>query len=121
MAIRRTAIMARRLVRPGKRPGGGEPWTPRGTVLVTGGTGAIAGHVTDWLARRGTPKAVLTSRSGPAATSAAGLAADLASKGTTVSLLAADTADRDATAAVLARIPAARPLTSVVHTAGPRS
>ena len=44
-----------------ERPG----WTPSGTVLVTGGTGALGAHVARWLARRGANQLVLMSRRGP--------------------------------------------------------
>ncbi|MFF7756306.1 type I polyketide synthase, partial [Streptomyces sp. NPDC007971] len=54
VALRGGEILGRRLV-PGpvsaKAPGSG--WTPRGTVLVTGGLGALGGHVARWLAARG--------------------------------------------------------------------
>src|SRR6185312_4732896 len=46
VAIRDAAIMGRRLSRAGS-PRDGGTWTPRGTVLVTGGSGAIAGHLAD--------------------------------------------------------------------------
>ena len=66
------------------------PWVPAGTVLVTGGTGALGGHVARWLAGRGAPRVVLTSRSGPAAPGVAGLAADLAGGGTGAEVVACD-------------------------------
>ena len=44
-----------------------DAWTPSGTVLVTGGLGAIGGHVARWLAEAGAGRVVLASRSGPAA------------------------------------------------------
>ena len=72
VAIRGAGILARRLVRAPRRRGAGERWVPGGTVLVTGGTGAIGGHVARWLAGRGAPRVVLASRSGPAAPGAAG-------------------------------------------------
>ena len=62
VAIRGAGIVARRLVRaPEPRDAG--PWRPGGTVLVTGGTGAIGGHVARWAAGRGAPRVVLASRS----------------------------------------------------------
>ena len=64
VVIRAAGILARRLARaPLPRAPG--RWVPGGTVLVTGGTGAIGGHVARWLAGRGAPRVVLTSRSGP--------------------------------------------------------
>ena len=53
------AVRAGRGVRAGgwsaRRAAGGRrgAWVPPGTVLVTGGTGAIGGHVARWLAGRG--------------------------------------------------------------------
>ena len=40
---------------------------PRGTVLITGGTGGVAAHVARWLASAGAGHVVLASRRGPAA------------------------------------------------------
>ncbi|WP_444859544.1 type I polyketide synthase, partial [Amycolatopsis bullii] len=63
VAVRDHGVLARRLVRaplPATAPV--RDWTPRGTVLVTGGTGAIGGHVARWLAGRGAGHLVLTSR-----------------------------------------------------------
>ncbi|QKG19194.1 type I polyketide synthase [Actinomadura verrucosospora] len=117
-AIRPAGILARRLTRA-SQPDGGETWTPSGSALVTGGTGAIAGHVARWLAGRGAPRIVLTSRSGPAASGAAVLAAQVAAAGTRVDLVSCDSADDTAVAGVLDRIAAdGPPLTAVMHTAG---
>ena len=52
VAIRGAGVLARRLVHA-LPPRAGTAWTPGGTVLVTGGTGAIGGHVARWAARRG--------------------------------------------------------------------
>nr|WP_062339544.1 type I polyketide synthase [Herbidospora sakaeratensis] len=118
VAIRGSGITARRLVRD-PWPGGGTRWEPRGTVLVTGGTGAIGGRVARWSAGRGAARVVLSSRSGPAAEGAARLAAQLAEAGTRAEVIACDVAERTETAGLLARIAAGGPpLTSVFHTAG---
>jgi short-subunit dehydrogenase/acyl carrier protein len=119
VAIRPTAIMSRRLVRA-LQPGDGQgPWSPEGTVLVTGGTGAVGGHVGRWLAGRGGPRVVLTSRSGPAAAGVAGLAATLADRGAGAEVITCDTADRAQLAGLLARIRASGPpLSAVMHAAG---
>ncbi|MFJ8234048.1 type I polyketide synthase, partial [Streptomyces sp. NPDC094448] len=93
-------------------------WNPEGTVLITGGTGALGRHLARRLAARGSRHLLLTSRRGAAAPGAAGLAAELEALGASVTVAACDTADRAAAAALIADIPAAHPLTAVVHTAG---
>uniref|UniRef100_UPI0007835E66 type I polyketide synthase n=1 Tax=Herbidospora sakaeratensis TaxID=564415 RepID=UPI0007835E66 len=99
VAIRATGVLGRRLVRA-RRPlaSAGAPAGERfarGSVLVTGGTGAIGGQVADWLAELGAARVVLTSRSGPQAPGVAERAARLAGHGTAVAVLAADVARRD--------------------------
>ena len=118
VAIRPHGILGRRLARAAE-PREREPWSPRGTVLVTGGTGAIGGHVARWVTDRGAPRVVLASRSGPAATGVAGLAAALAAAGSTAEVIACDTADRGQVAVLLDRIAVGGPaLSGVMHTAG---
>ncbi|MEQ0565333.1 type I polyketide synthase [Amycolatopsis sp. NEAU-NG30] len=85
-----------------------------GTVLVTGGTGALGAAVARHLAAQGAEHLVLVSRRGEAAPGAPELAAELRELGADVTLAAADLADRDAVAALLAR----HPVTAVVHAAG---
>ncbi|WP_272933128.1 type I polyketide synthase [Actinacidiphila reveromycinica] len=119
LAIRSTGIVGRRLTRAPRPRMAGEAWAPRGSVLVTGGTGAIGGHVAGWLAERGAPRIVLTSRSGPAASGVAATAARLAQAGSGVGVVACDIADRDQATGLVARIAADGPaLTAVLHTAG---
>ena len=90
-----------------------------GTVLITGGTGALGGLTARHLvAERGVRHLLLASRSGPDAPGATELAAELRAAGAEVTLAACDTADREALAALLARIPDEHPLTAVFHTAG---
>ena len=61
VAIREAGVLVRRLVRaPGTAPA--RRWRPSGAVLVTGGTGALGGHVASWLVRRGAPRLVLPRR-----------------------------------------------------------
>ncbi|MFI1161823.1 type I polyketide synthase [Streptomyces sioyaensis] len=93
-------------------------WQPHGTVLVTGGTGALGAHVARWLARGGAGHLVLTSRRGPQAPGATELAAELTALGTGVTVAACDVADRTALAALLDDLPEDQPLTAVMHTAG---
>jgi acyl transferase domain-containing protein/acyl carrier protein len=118
VAIRGAAVMARRLVRA-PQPRTGRSWVPSGTVLVTGGTGALGGHVARWLARSGAQRLILTSRRGPAAAGVAALAAELAAAGSSVQVTACDAGQRPQLAGLLDRITASGPpLTAVMHTAG---
>ena len=118
VAVRGTGIMARRLARA-LPPRDARPWVPGGTVLVTGGTGWIGGHVARWAAGRGAPRVVLAGRSGPAAPGAAGLAAGLAAAGAAVEVVACDVAGRPEVAGLLARAAAGGPpLAAVLHAAG---
>ncbi|WP_020502085.1 type I polyketide synthase, partial [Sciscionella marina] len=115
LALRPSGIRARRLVHAAAPSGTRTPWRPRGSVLVTGGTGGIARHVSHWLVERGTPHLVLTSRSGPAADGVVALAAELAGSGTAVEVLACDIGRRAEVAGLIDHTPE---LTAVVHAAG---
>uniref|UniRef100_UPI0012F83208 type I polyketide synthase n=1 Tax=Microtetraspora niveoalba TaxID=46175 RepID=UPI0012F83208 len=119
VAVRGAGVYGRRLVRaplPSDPVSGS--WAPSGTVLVTGGTGALGGVVARWLAERGVPHLVLTSRRGAGAPGVDGLVAELEASGARVTVAACDAADREALAGVLAAVPAEFPLTGVVHAAG---
>lgn len=92
---------------------------PDGTVLVTGGTGALGLLMARHLAAAyGVRHLLLASRRGPDADGVAELTAELAESGTAVYAEAADVADRAEVERLLAAIPASRPLTAVVHLAG---
>ncbi|MFC4907596.1 SDR family NAD(P)-dependent oxidoreductase [Actinomadura gamaensis] len=98
---------------------GPSPWSPDGTVLITGGTGGLGGLVARHLAaEHGVRHLLLTGRRGPDAPGASELAAELTALGAAVTIAACDVADRDALAALIGAIPAEHPLTGVVHTAG---
>ncbi|MFE3457714.1 SDR family NAD(P)-dependent oxidoreductase [Nocardiopsis aegyptia] len=118
LAIREGAILARRLVRaPISRTRAVRRWEPSGTVLVTGGTGALGSHTARWLARRGAQHLLLLSRRGTEAPGAKALEAELRSIGAEVTIASCDVADRSALAAVLDRVPGKFPLRAVVHAA----
>ncbi|GAB7102344.1 hypothetical protein JCM4814A_06580 [Streptomyces phaeofaciens JCM 4814] len=119
LAVRASGVFVRRLTHaPRPTTDGTPPWRPRGTVLVTGGTGALGAEVARWLARNGAEHLVLTSRRGIAADGAARLRDELTALGAEVTVAACDVADRAALESLLDGLPADRPLRAVVHAAG---
>ncbi|WP_461012467.1 SDR family NAD(P)-dependent oxidoreductase, partial [Streptomyces capparidis] len=118
LALRAGVRRAPRLERAPAAALGGS-WDPDGTVLVTGGTGALGREVARHLvARHGVRRLLLVSRRGPAADGAAELEAELTALGARVTFAACDAADRARLGALLAAVPAEHPLTGVVHAAG---
>ncbi|MFF7251541.1 thioester reductase domain-containing protein, partial [Embleya sp. NPDC008237] len=92
---------------------------PAGTVLVTGGTGALGALFARHLVTEyGVRNLVLTSRRGPDAPGAHALVEELTALGAQVTVVATDVTDRAAVARLLDAIPAEHPLTGIVHTAG---
>ncbi|WP_329222033.1 type I polyketide synthase [Streptomyces sp. NBC_01485] len=119
LAIRASGLFVRRLERA---PLGDRPpvrsWRPRGTVLVTGATGAVGRHLALWLAAEGAEHLVLTSRRPADTPELDVLRRDIAATGTTVTLAACDVADRAALAALIQRTTAeGHRITAVVHAA----
>ncbi|HET6482600.1 MAG TPA: SDR family NAD(P)-dependent oxidoreductase, partial [Actinoplanes sp.] len=85
------------------------PLDPDGTVVITGGTGALGRLLARHLVEtHGVRRLLLLGRSGR----------PTAVPGAEVEVLACDVTDRDALAAALARVPAEHPVTAVVHAAG---
>ncbi|MFY1614726.1 type I polyketide synthase [Micromonospora sp. WMMD736] len=116
IAVRDGDLRAPRLARRPASPPAVVPFGPDGTVLVTGGTGALGREVARHLvAIHGVRHLVLLSRTGQAD---ADLDAELTALGAKVTTVACDAADRQALARVLAEVPAEHPLTGVVHAAG---
>ncbi|MCK2241767.1 MULTISPECIES: type I polyketide synthase [unclassified Crossiella] len=112
VAVRPEGVLGRRLVRAANAAEG--QYQPSGTVLVTGATGGIGGHLARWLAREGAAHLVLASRRGGEAPGAQELVAELTELGVQVTVAACDVADRDALAALLAE----HPPNAVFHAAG---
>ncbi|GAA2387956.1 hypothetical protein GCM10010170_099150 [Dactylosporangium salmoneum] len=119
VAVRDGRVLVPRLVKarvPDEAP---PAFDPGGTVLVTGGTGAlgalVARHlVTAHRARR----LLLVSRRGPDAPGAAGLRDELRALGAEVTIAGCDVGDRLDLQRLLTTVPTQHPLTAIVHTAG---
>ncbi|MEV0643077.1 SDR family NAD(P)-dependent oxidoreductase [Streptomyces sp. NPDC050619] len=114
LAVRTTGVLAARLVRDTDAGRAAQSRRFSGTALVTGGTGALGGHVARWLVRRGIEHVVLVSRRGADAPGAAQLREELAGLGAEVTLAACDITDRSALGSLLE----AHPPTVVGHAAG---
>lgn len=116
--MRGSGVFVRRLVRAAKgaaktqAPG----WTPGGTVVITGGTGAIGSRVARWLAGAGAEHLVLLSRRGADAAGMNELRAELEGAGARVSVAACDVADAQALGEVLSEL--GEPVRAVFHAAG---
>ncbi|MFE0043045.1 SDR family NAD(P)-dependent oxidoreductase [Streptomyces albireticuli] len=108
------AVRVPRLAGADYRPGG---FPADGTVLVTGGTGALGGLLARHLVtRHHVRRLILLSRHGLRSTAARRLAAELEESGAHVDVIACDTADRPRLTAVVKTY--ARELSAVVHAAG---
>ncbi|GAB1818047.1 type I polyketide synthase [Herbidospora sp. RD11066] len=113
VAVREGGVFGRRLSRAPFQGGEVAEDVPAGTILITGGTGALGAHVARWYAGRGADHLLLVSRSGPDAPGADDLRRELTDLGARVTVAACDVSDRDALAALLAE----HPVNGVVHTA----
>ncbi|ATL66177.1 type I polyketide synthase [Nocardia terpenica] len=116
LAVREGRVLARRMILD-TPTGDGSSWRTSGTALVTGGTGALGGHVARWLADAGAERLILTSRRGPDAPGAAELAEELGGRGVDVRIVASDLTRAD-DRAELEKLLAGHQVRTVVHTAG---
>ncbi len=92
---------------------------PGGTVLITGGTGALGRLLARHLvAEHGVRRLLLVSRRGENAPGSTALRAELAERGADVLFAAADLAEADQVRRVVDSVDPAHPLTAVVHAAG---
>ncbi len=120
----RRAIPAFRYLRDGRNVGKvvltiPQPLDPKGTVLISGGTGALGAVVARHLAeRKEVGHLMLVSRRGPEAEGVKELEAELKEAGCKVQVVACDVADRAELKKAIAVIPKDRPLTGVIHAAG---
>ncbi|HET9171125.1 MAG TPA: acyltransferase domain-containing protein, partial [Actinospica sp.] len=97
-----------------------EPDRPAGTTLITGGTGALAGHLAEHLLATGQAgDLILASRGGGTDEAARSRLERLAAAypDSSIRAVACDTADAVRLAELIAEVPADRPLTDVVHMA----
>ncbi|MFJ4688895.1 SDR family NAD(P)-dependent oxidoreductase, partial [Streptomyces sp. NPDC088789] len=118
IALRAGGLFARRLQHAPAPPHGGQEWKPRGTALITGGTGALGAHLARWLARNGAERIVLVSRTGPDAPGAGDLAHELTGRGTPTTVVACDIADPQQVADLFGDGGDHPPITTVIHAAG---
>jgi acyl transferase domain-containing protein len=118
LAIRSSGLFVRRLVRA-TPPEDDGAWTPRDTVLITGGTGGLGAHLARWAAANGAAHLVLASRRGLDAPGAADLRDELEALGARATIVACDVADRGAVTDLVRDVRAAGPpVRAVLHAAG---
>jgi NAD(P)-dependent dehydrogenase (short-subunit alcohol dehydrogenase family)/acyl carrier protein len=119
LAIRTSGVFVRRLTpAPVAKESPAPQWKPRGTVLVTGGTGALGPRIARWLARNGAEHVVLASRRGAAAPGAAQLETELAALGRRITPATCDVTDRNSIRELVERLDASGDsIRAVVHAA----
>ncbi|HET8661570.1 MAG TPA: type I polyketide synthase, partial [Micromonosporaceae bacterium] len=118
LAVRAGAVRVPHLARVSSDPAAApRALHPDGTVLVTGGTGALGRLVARHLVTVHSVRHIILASRGGRAPGVEELAAELAGQAE-VRAAACDVADPEALSHLLATIPEAHPLTAVVHAAG---
>ncbi|MFF1628274.1 SDR family NAD(P)-dependent oxidoreductase, partial [Streptomyces sp. NPDC058272] len=119
IAVRDGKALTPRLARVAVPEATASPFTPDGTVLITGATGALGGLLARHLVTtHGVRHLLLVSRRGANADNAPQLTQELTRLGAQATFAACDVADRTALDNLLTTIPAHHPLTAVIHAAG---
>ena len=119
LALRDGEVLVPRLVRARPAPSDRSASIPAdGTVLITGGLGAVGRGIARLLAEDGVPRLLLTSRQGTEDSRAADVVAELTALGAEVEIAACDVADGAAVAGLLDGIGDESPLRGIVHCAG---
>ncbi|SCF21956.1 type I polyketide synthase [Micromonospora chokoriensis] len=120
IAVRGSGTYVRRLRRqPHTEATPRDAWLPRGTVLITGGTGGLGARVASWVAVRGAEHVVLVSRRGLHAPDADVVAAEVRRHGARVTVSACDVADPDEVNRLVQQLrEAGERIDTVVHAAG---
>ncbi|MGW4681481.1 type I polyketide synthase, partial [Micromonospora taraxaci] len=120
IAVRGSGTYVRRLLRhPHTEAAPRDAWLPRGTVLITGGTGGLGARVASWVAVRGAEHVVLVSRRGLHAPDADVVAAEVRRHGARVTVSACDVADPDEVNRLVQQLrEAGERIDTVVHAAG---
>jgi acyl transferase domain-containing protein/acyl carrier protein len=120
VALRTGRRQVPRLVRAEalRSEGGALPVRQDGTVLITGGLGALGLEVARWFARQGVGHLLLTSRRGMSTPGAETAVEELSALGARVTVAGVDVADRQGLASMLLGLPDGYPLRGVVHAAG---
>ncbi|OQO89683.1 hypothetical protein B1813_22555 [Saccharomonospora piscinae] len=117
VAVRSSGVYVRRVVEAPANTV--EPIALRGTVLITGGTGALAARVARWAVAQGADRVVLVSRRGADAPGATELCAELEASGARAEVVSCDVTDRAALASLASGLEAeGERVRAVVHTAG---
>ncbi|MEU8280243.1 SDR family NAD(P)-dependent oxidoreductase, partial [Microbispora bryophytorum] len=111
IAVRGAGLLVRRLTPAPQRSG--SSWEPRGTVLITGGTGGLGRQVARWAAEHGARRVVLVSRRGAEADGIRDLTAEFAN----IEARACDICDQDAVTALVREFDD-EPDLAIVHAAG---